>query len=418
MKKILFVTTRLIYPINDGRKVVLYNYCKGLVKQHNCEVRLFSLIDEDEKNIGQPDFISKVYYGNLPSKFEKIKNLVFQSIILNSWPLQVSLYYSKRAKRKLDKVIEEYKPDIVICDMARTAEYLKDLDEAKYNKILDMDDLLSKRYDRQLNSGTLSKDAVGAYSKRLPEFINNLIDNKYVMKFIIKKEGSLLSKYEISIAKYYRSIIFVSKIEAENFNKVISENKSLDITIGVDYDYFSKKVYKTKKKKHIVFLGNMYVAHNKDAVRTFLNNTFPKIINKIPNVKFRIVGRCPDQFRKELLNYNNVEITGEVEDIRPYVQECSVAVAPLTYGSGIKTKILETMAMGVPVITNDIGAEGIYAINNRDIFISNDSKEFSDKIIELLNDENLIIKVSNRAQELIRNNYRWNTIIDKFSDII
>ncbi|MDR3594813.1 glycosyltransferase [Clostridium sp.] len=414
----LFVTTRLIYPVNDGRKVVLYNYCKGLVEQHNCEVRLFSLIDEDEKNIRQPDFITKVYCGDLPSKFEKIKNLVFQSILSNNRPLQVSVYYSKRAKKQLDRVINEYKPDIVICDMARTGEYLKDLDESKYNKILDMDDLLSKRYKRQLESGTLSRDAIGAYSKRLPGFINSFIDNKNIMEFIIKKESNLLSKYEINIAKYYKSVIFVSKVEAESFNKSISEDKSLDITIGVDYDYFSEKVYETKKKEYIVFLGNMYVAHNKDAVRAFLNNIFPEIINKIPNVKFRIVGKCPDEFRKELFNYNNVEITGEVEDVRPHVQECTIAVAPLTYGSGIKTKILETMAMGIPVITNYIGAEGINAINNRDIFICNDNKEFSSKVAELLNDENLIIKVSNSAQELIRNNYKWSTIIDKFSDII
>lgn len=60
MKKVLFITTRLIYPINDGRKVVLYNYCKGLSEQHNCEVRLFSLVDEEEKDKKQPRFISKV----------------------------------------------------------------------------------------------------------------------------------------------------------------------------------------------------------------------------------------------------------------------------------------------------------------------------------------------------------------------
>ena len=132
MKKVLFVTSRLIYPVNDGRKVVLYNYCKGLAEQHKCEVRLFSLLDKNEETPEQPNFIKKVYKAKTPSKFEKISNLVYKSFILNKWPLQVSLYYSKKSKQYLDQVIKEYEPDIVIADMARTAEYLNNLDGIKY----------------------------------------------------------------------------------------------------------------------------------------------------------------------------------------------------------------------------------------------------------------------------------------------
>lgn len=418
MKKVLFVTSRLIYPVNDGRKVVLYNYCKGLAEQHNCEVRLFTLLDKNEGSPEQPNFIKKVYKARTPNKFEKIVNLVYKSFVLNKWPLQVSLYYSKKSKKYLNQVIKEYEPDIVIADMARTSEYLNDLDEIKYNKILDMDDILSKRYRRQAESGDLGSNALGAYMKKLPESINKILNNGYIMKRILLKEANLLSKYEVSIADKYRSIIFVSPLEAKEFNLLINDNKSIDITIGVDYEYFSEQVVSYKKKNHIVFLGNMYVAHNKDAVNLFIKDIFPYILKDNPECIFRIVGRCSDDYKEEMSKYNNIEITGEVDDIRKYVQECTVAIAPLKYGSGIKTKILETMAMGVPVITNSIGNEGIGLISRKQAIIENNTSNMAREIIELLNNEKMKNSIINEANDYIIKNHLWDDILKRFSQII
>lgn len=418
MRKVLFVTTRLIYPVNDGRKVVLYNYCKGLANQHGCEVRLFSLVDGEEKGVHQPDFISKVYYGSLPSKKEKIKNLLINSILLNRWPLQVSLYYSNKAKNQLNRVIEEYKPDIVICDMARTAEYLKDLDDSKFNKILDMDDLLSKRYYRQVESNIVGSNSIGALSGKLPKLLQKLTTNNWIMKNTMLKEAKLLSRYEVNISKYYKSVIFVSPIEAKEFNKKIKSDKSIDITIGVDYKYFSEKVVENKKDNYIVFLGNMYVAHNKDSVNSFIEKIFLEVLKEVPNCVFRIVGRCPDEYKRYLQKYKNVEVTGEVDDIRSYIQECSLSVAPLKYGTGIKTKILETMAMGVPVITNDIGTEGINAKKNEDIMIENDDKLMVDKIIKLLEDKELQNKFIRQGSLFVKSKHQWHNILSKFTEIL
>lgn len=418
MKKVLFITTRLIYPVNDGRKVVLYNYCKGLAEQHDCEVRLFSLIDDKEKKIKQPQFISKVYFGSLPRKLEKIKNLLINSIILSKWPLQVSLYYSKRAQIQLLKIINDYNPDIVICDMARTAEYLKDLDDNKYNKILDMDDLLSKRYRRQVESGWISENSIGAYGSKLPNFMQKIAKNSNIMMKIIKKEADLLSKYEINVSKYYKTIIFVSQVEAKDFNKKIGKDKSIDITIGVDYEYFSEEVAFNKKNNYIVFLGNMYVAHNKDAVNSFIIEVFPSILKRIPNCVFRIVGRCSQEYKNEMQKYLNVEITGEVDDIRKYVQDCSVAVAPLKYGSGIKTKILETMAMGVPIVTNEIGNEGIGLTNNKELIIAEKDGDVANQIINLLNNKSLQKMLIQKSRTYVRENHQWDMILNRFDDIL
>lgn len=419
MKKILFVTTRNIYPTNDGRKVVLYNYCKGLSKQLNCEVRLFIIDDFDEVDNEKIDFISRVYYGNRPNFIEKVKNLVIETFILKKWPLQVSVYYSKRTQKELDKVIYEYNPDVVICDMSRTAEYLKKLDESKYNKILDMDDLLSKRYKRQLESNIISNNTIGSYAKKLPKLLRVLTYSSFVNKNILLKESRLLGRYELNIADRYRSIIFVSPIEANEFNNILNKNKCKSITIGVDYNYFSKKVVLNKQENPtIVFLGNMNVAHNKDSVQYFLKDIFPNVLKEIPNCKFRIVGKCDNSYIDEMKKYDNVEVTGEVDDIRKYVQGCNVGMAVLLYGTGIKTKVLELMAMGIPVITNDIGNEGIGLTNNKQVILQNDTKSIIEKLIYLLQNKDAQELLGKEGQRFVKETHQWEKIIPKFDEIL
>lgn len=418
MKKVLFITTREIYPVNDGRRVVLYNYCKGLVQQLNCEVRLFIVTNMEDIYGEKPEFISKTYYSSKPSFLEKIKNIIIKSALLAKWPLQVSVYYSHKTQTKLNNIIEDYKPDTIICDMARTAEYIRNVDNVKYNKILDMDDLLSKRYRRQLNNNIITENSIGAYINKLPKQLRYFTKSSFVNKFILRTEARLLEQYEIDISQNFKSIIFVSPIEAKEFNYKIKNNKSIDITIGVNYDYFSQKMINTKKDNYIVFLGNMNVAHNKDSVNYFIKYIFPTILEKEPDIVFRIVGKCTEEFKRNFEKYRNVEVTGEVDDIRKYVQDCCISVAPLLYGTGIKTKILETMAMGVPVVTNDIGNEGLGLIDHKHVLLAKNNSEMVSRVLELIKNVKLQEKLIFESDIYIKNNHEWETILNKFKYII
>ena len=417
MKKVLFITTRPIYPITGGREVVLYNYCKGLNEIFNCEIDLISFIDDKEYNL-TPKFINKQYIVNQPSKLEKIYNAFTKSIILKKWPLQVSVYYSKKTKQYISKLIKDVKPDILICDMARTAEYIRDIKGFNGKKVLDMDDLLSKRYYRQSKNLKSSNNIFGQYQKKLPKSLQKIFSGKKLSEKILTSEARLLEKYEVEVSNDFDNIIFVSPIEAEELNKKMRFNKAFDVTIGVDYDYYSKIISKNKCKNLIGFLGNMYIPHNRDAVDHFLNNIFPLVKNKISDSKFRIIGKCSNEYKDKFRFRDDVEVTGEVDDIRKYVQECSTIVAPLLYGSGIKTKILESMAMGVPVVTNDIGVEGINAKNGMEIFVENNIEDFSNSIIHLLGNYKLTSNISVNSQKFILNNHTWYNTLKNFNKII
>lgn len=416
MKKILYIVTREIYPMVGGREVVLYNYCKGLYEGYECSVDLFCFGNTYKSTIDQENlyFINKVYYVKGPNILKKAFNILKTPITKN--PLQVSLYYDRKQKQYLKKIINKNKYDIAICDMARTAEYLKDIEGIK--KVLDMNDIISNRYYRQYNSINKYSNILGQFSNKIPRPLKKIVENEYIAKFIIKKEANLLKKYEINIGKYFDYIIFVSYLETSQYNKLIGDNKAITIPIGVNYNYYSKQLVNKSKVPMIIFLGNMDISHNRDAVNNFIENIFPKLIQEIPNLIFRIVGKCNESYKKEMEKNKNVQVTGMVDDLRKYIQEGWLSVAPLTYGSGVKTKILETMAMGLPVVTNKIGGEGISANCNDGLFIEDNNNNITNRILELINDKEKIKNLSNKSKKLVKEKYTWEKVLINFNYII
>lgn len=420
MKKILFINTRLIYPATGGRKVVLYNYCKGLNNIYNNEIDVITFLDSgDEKYIdNQPNFINIKKVLNQPNFIEKIYNLIFKTFLTRRWPIQVSLFYSKKNQAIIDKYIENEKPNIIICDMVRTAQYL--VSDRRYNfiKILDMDDLISRRYDRQLNSHGIGSDALGAYASKTPKFLQKLLNIKNLMRFILKYEYLLLKRYEVFLKDYFDKYIFVSPVESKVYNEICKFNKADFVTIGVDYEYYSKNI-EVDKKHEIVFLGNMNVSHNKKAVEYFLKEIYPLVLQQDNSVTFKIVGKCDDKNYVDALRKNrNVILTGEVEDIRPYIKSSKVSIAYLTYGSGIKTKILETMAMGVPVVTNSIGEEGLIKDYDSGLYVSDDVNKVAKELVRLLRDEKYNEIISEKSKKYIKHNYQWNITLKRFDEIL
>lgn len=418
MKNIVFIISRSFLPAAGGREVVLYNYCKGIKEDYNCKITLicFNANKEEIKNLSDLDFIENAYSIPLPKKYDKIKNIIFKSLLLRKWPLQVSAYYSNYSFNNIQEIVNKISPDMIICDMCRTAEYGKRL-KGNFKKILDMDDLLSNRYKRQCEKVDKSSNILGQYSKNVSKLIKSIISNYIVSKSILYIEAKLLKRYEISLEDYFESIIFVSELETEQYNKVTKSKKAVCIPIGVDYEYYSERVVEKSKYPLIIFLGNMYISHNVAAVNNFINNIYPHIINKNPNIKFRIVGKCSDEYKKNMEN-SHIEVTGMVDDIRRYVQQGWILVAPLTYGSGVKTKILESMAMGVPVVTNDIGVEGIKCIVNRDIIVENDNYRFAKSVTDILEDIDYRNKLSINTSNFVKNNYTWNKVLLNFNEIL
>ena len=140
-------------------------------------------------------------------------------------------------------------------------------------------------------------------------------------------------------------------------------------------------------------------------------------MQKQPDTIFTVIGGGASD---KLLSYSssNVVFTGRVDDVRNYLAHSKVFVCPMTFGSGIKTKNLEAMAMGLPVITTTIGAENINAVNGVDWFVEDKYSEFANCILNILNNQKLQNDISTCARKYILNNFTWEVAKNNFENLL
>ncbi|MDL2292408.1 glycosyltransferase [Acholeplasma sp. OttesenSCG-928-E16] len=166
-----------------------------------------------------------------------------------------------------------------------------------------------------------------------------------------------------------------------------------------------------RKNNNIIFFGAMNRPENYLSVIYFIKNIFIKI--KKENMKFIVIGSKPPL---ELLNYQNefIDILGYVPDVSPFFRESMCLVAPLVLGAGVKVKILEAMSAGLPIITNDIGIEGIDAKNECEYFHANNDDDYINSINDLLDNYKLSKEISLNAKKFIKDNYDIKSNMDNF----
>ena len=166
MKKIIFITNRLPFPKTDGRKNLLSQYIQQIKELYpDCEIINLSFIDDSKYLKHQPDFISKLISLETPGIFEKLFNVLFYTLLLRRWPLQVSVYYKRKTQKQIQSIIDEEQPEFIIYDMVRVAEYRT---EGNHQSVLSYDDLLSLRYKRQLQWFKYIPSVFGGFTNKLP----------------------------------------------------------------------------------------------------------------------------------------------------------------------------------------------------------------------------------------------------------
>ena len=156
---------------------------------------------------------------------------------------------------------------------------------------------------------------------------------------------------------------------------------------------------------------------NEDAILFFARDILPRIRQRIPEVKLTVVGRNPSRaLLNEVKKYPEIELTGWVNDVRPFIARHSLYVIPLRIGGGTRIKVYEAMAMGKAVISTSVGVEGLPVRDGKHVLIADDPEHFAKQIVRLLNDVNGRKKLENSAKNYVRN-FKWENIAQAFSNI-
>ena len=415
-KRLLAVLSRYLWPVDGGRKESLNHYFKELYDNYGYDIHIMCFLEYGQaiKKEDFPYYIAEVTQLNDVPTAEKIKNVITKSLGKDKWPLQCSFYYSINNFDKIKKKIADIKPDVVFTEMIRTCTYYDAFSDSGALLLANLDDLLSTRYARQSKSGKSKASFAGSYSAKLPKLIASLINGGVIKNTILQMESKRCAIWEDKFYDMYDYSLMTSDVERDVINGRMNANKAKTLSVGIDYEYYSEKLGIEKDPIGLSYLGNFNVAANADTLEMIITEILPHIKS---DYHFYIIGKCPEYLINKYNSDEKLIFCGRVDDLREYVKKATVFLAPIAYGTGVKTKIVEAMAMEMPVVTNTVGAEGIYGEDGVHYFVSDSPVAIAENVDLLLNNKQLVEDIGKNAGRFAYEHFRWEKVLSVYTEL-
>jgi len=298
-----------------------------------------------------------------------------------------------------------------IADMIRMAVYAE---AVGIPWILDMDDLLSKRYKDKLNNNTENEHFFGYAEKIIPKFLKFFF--MLFFKNVLIRESGLLADRELYWAKKADAVSLVSYVEAEILKKeIMGKVYTCPMSVNIPKEQYNLNA----GIKAGVFVGGMDYQPNLDALRYYSEKILPLINADKPLSEFEchIIGNTPADIQKEFAGKPFLFL-GYVDDLFAALSRYPIFVAPIVTGTGVKTKILEAFALGLPVITTRAGVESIPVTDQRHCLIADSPEEFVYSIKEAIKNQELRNRLSINCRNLVKKLYSPKILKNKWELVI
>ena len=389
---ILFLSTRSPYPLISGHSLRTYHILRGAAKQHKVTLVTFVQLDKEmqKENLDHlKSFCHEVHQFRIPTDLSKAKlvTALFRNLF-SPLPFVAQKYDSSEMRQKIKEIIKKEKIDLVHADLLHLAVYLDEFADSP--KVIVNHNVESVRLERWFQS-----------------------ESNLIKKIFLGLQCGKLRKFERSAMENFDSCVVVSEIDKQILQDMGVKNKKLYVvTNGTDTEFF-KPTGRETIENSILWIGNMGVHTNRDAVLYFWREIYPFIQKNNPEVKMIFVGTAPPkEIADAATNNEQVRVTGFVDDIRPYIEEAAVMVVPIRIGSGTRLKILDAMGMGKAIVSTAVGCEGLNVSDGKDILIADDPEDFAAKTNGLLKDKETRHKLEVNARELAKS-YDWRQIQEK-----
>lgn len=221
---------------------------------------------------------------------------------------------------------------------------------------------------------------------------------------------------ETGLSKGFDQVITLTPEDGWYLKRYAPELPIRILPTGIDLEYFSPSNAQNDAN-HIVFVGNFLHTPNVDSAFFLVNDILPLVKQQIPDIRLSLVGANPPPEIRAMAKENQIFVTGWVDDIRPYLNQATLAVFPIRQGVGLRNKIIEAWAMGKAVITTPLGSAGLEPKHGENIWIAENATEFADSIIHLLNNPNVVRTLGKNARSFLEQYRSWDAIAKKQTDL-
>jgi sugar transferase (PEP-CTERM/EpsH1 system associated) len=221
-----------------------------------------------------------------------------------------------------------------------------------------------------------------------------------------------LRRYEAEICRRADGVIAVSEADALALRALVPGLRLTVVPNGVDVSAYDPQIPPAPgmAENALVFTGKMDFRPNVDAVLWFAKEVLPRVRERVPDVRFWVVGQRPHPRLAALRKDPVITLTGSVEDTRPYIAGAAVYVAPLRIGGGTRLKLLEAMAMARAVVATRLGAEGYEVRDGRELLLADDAETFAAAVVSLLRDPARREALGRAARRFVERHYDWSVL--------
>jgi polysaccharide biosynthesis protein PslH len=391
--RILMIADYLPYPLVSGDRIRIYNLLSRVSRRHEVSLVAFLMAPEDAEGVPHlQQLCAKVEIATFQQRSRLAKTPGMLRYALEGKPPELSLAYSEELAKKIRRLVVATKFDIVQIE-SRMALYIEMLQQDEYCKKI----MMFQNFTFQQDSRVF------------------LIEKQWGRKIRVLLNSLAMRHWEPRYAERFDRCITVSQLDK---NLLMNINPRLHVDVipnGVDIQKYQPLAIKNVLPS-LLFIGNMGYPPCVDAAIYFCKEIFPLILRRNDAVNLWIVGRNP---RPEVLNLKsyNVHVTGRVVDVIPYYQLSAVSVVPLRAGGGTRLKILESMALGRPVVSTTIGCEGLDVVDGKHLLIADDPRLFAEKTVRLLGNPQLYKELAINGRQLVEALYDWDKIADDLMEI-
>lgn len=394
--RILFLSSWFPYPADNGSKIRIFNLIKQLSNHH--EVDLLSFTSEPVDNLRLAEMRTYCHMVKVLDKpvFNPGRRRAIMAFFSRK-PRSVVDTYSPNMQRLVWRAGQEQKFDLVIASQLGTAIYTHSIPGV--SKLIEEVEL-STLYEQYITQHQpIKKLRHGLMWWKWVNYTNELVRESNGCTVVSEKERQKL-------------------LHISHGTKNWKDSRPIKvIPNGVDMKFYNSD-YGQPEPYTLSYVGALTYNANFDAAQYFLKKIYPLIKANCPEVRFSITGKLDRVPLHRLPAAQGVSFTGYLDDIRPVLARSWVSVVPLRIGGGTRLKILESLALGTPVVSTRKGAEGLDLVDGRDILIADDPGSFAECVIRLLKNPELREKLGQNGRKAVAAHYDWNRIGSAFRDFV
>ncbi len=398
---LLWVNVRLLHPLVGGDRLRTYHMLRHL-KRH-CRIRFLcplTAADTPEAVVRAGEYCDElitwphdlVRSGSPAFYARALCNSVF-----GRRPFSCAKYANPQARRLLEKCLREAPSgEVAVADYLMSFIHFDGLDlDCGPPVVVFQHNLESLIWERHVQT---ARDPL--------------------RRFVCARERDLTRAFEQVVASRAAGQIAVSEEEERAFREDRGMGNVLGwVPTGVDCDYFQPALA-TEGPPTLVFLGSMDWQANVEAILHFAMHVLPRIRQAVPETRLMLLGRNPVPALRELAARDPlVEVTGTVDDVRPYLARATMMILPLRVGGGTRIKVFEGMAAGLPVVSTRIGVEGLPVVDGVHALLADEPVAFADAVTALLQDPCRRADLAQTARAWVEAEFSWERAARQFLDL-